>query len=251
MQISIKSSANLTKIDRYSLVSLQDVIEDLQITKSNLGAGRESFGIESVLFDEISMLAHLKTLDLSENNLTFIPGGAFKNYVGKQTNLTTINLSNNQIASIGQKAFLNLPNLERLNLKGNSIINVASFAFAADPSETFVTIEMTNGFHGDAFGPLSLAEIRRPATLVLGGPEIKTLKQAAFSLYFLEHSGHNIFWDSKFNLTCDCGLYWLWAAREHFKERFLGGSLFCDGFSKTFWELQKEDVADCFVKSDV
>jgi len=73
----------------------------------------------SYLNDEIfEKLIHLTELDLSQNDLTFIPAS-----IGKLKNLKRLNISGNKIKSL-PKEFENLQSLENLDLSGNPMENV-------------------------------------------------------------------------------------------------------------------------------
>lgn len=190
-------------------------------------------------------MAHLKTLDLSRNEISHVPDKAF----GSLENLLEINLSNNFIAFVGKNAFYFLQKIQSIVLKGNPIKKISNFALFGTAG-TGLTIDLrfdgALGPENGSLGPLALASLDRPVKVILGGRQM-ALHQGAFLLFFLENSNHFVSWLSMSSIDCGCDMYWLWATRYHFADRFLGDPLHCDGNSqKLFWDLKKSDFEHCF-----
>lgn len=103
------SNLNLkgNKLKRFpEIISQVNTLEKLDISNNN---------ISSIEDDAFANLEYLEELDLSFNELTYLPAS-----IGKLTRLKRLNLSGNKIASL-PKEFENLVSLEYLDLEGNTI----------------------------------------------------------------------------------------------------------------------------------
>jgi hypothetical protein len=128
--IKIDEAMNLTKISANAFNGTADDIVEFDLNgKNQLGKD----GKVKELFDVLSSLPNLRKLQLSIETINKIPENAFKN---KQINLTYIYFdyskdekSHGSIKTIGNNAFFNLNNLQRLDFGYQSIDFIPKNAF--------------------------------------------------------------------------------------------------------------------------
>lgn len=82
-------------------------------------------GIEVLTPEDFAGLDGLQMLDLSQNKLSQLPGGAFRSL----SELRNLDLSNNQLERVSQDSFAGLALLERLYLYSNRIQSIHPAAF--------------------------------------------------------------------------------------------------------------------------
>ena len=118
--------------------------------------------ITAVPFDSIAKLTELTTLDISMNEIKEILKGAFKS----QYNLKTLDISHNSIYTIAHGTFGGLIRLRELNLAGNQITTIISRMFEPlhplkklDVSDNYIELIEQDAFYAmDSLSYLYLNE---------------------------------------------------------------------------------------------
>lgn len=238
------------RIDSNAFKSLDGTLKHLYLEECKLS---QNGGLEVI--KEIKHLPHLQTIWLPYNHMTTLPSNLFEDIECKQMQLKWLIFQQNQITKVETRAVFGLNNLQILNLEDNPIQKIEKFAFATEESNHDLLIYFFGnlGAHSSAFGPLSLAGIRRPAYLLMGSPNFKTLNEASFTLYFEQHSQHYIYWENVYgNLTCNCEALWLWDKKEQYRSRFKDkytgkeSAVSCENYqNKLLWDLNREDFGNC------
>lgn len=237
------------RIETNAFKSLDGTLKEIEFDECLLSQN----GVLSVI-EIVKHLPHLQKLWLPFNYMTKMPGNLFSDDESGKMQVKSLILQQNQITKVEVRAIFGLNTLEILNLEDNPIQKIEKFAFATEESDHDLLIYLFGslGAYSSAFGPLSLAGIRRPAYLFLGGPSFKTLNEPAFTLYFEQHSQHYIYWqNSNGNLTCNCEVLWLWDRKDQYRSRFRDKytgkeSIFnCENQNKPFWDLKREDFGNC------
>lgn len=129
-------------------------------------------------------------------------------------------------------------------------ILVFAFAFEKSLQEIEIVLSGNKGAFSEAFTPLSLAGINRPAKLELESPNFKTFNEEAFTLYFVQHPKHVIFFVPFRQISCDCNNLWLWRNKDKYRKRFLKyedkETMLCDNYkNKLIWDLNEDDFGNC------
>lgn len=152
-QISIHGCINLTNPERrfYQFLALQSrTLKRLDLADNGI-ANPEP--LEREVFAETSGLAGLENLNLSFNKLSSVPGnrknGRF--FRGLLVYLKRLDLSNNQISSIGEMAFTYMYNLEWVDLSNNPLTRIEYFIFAGPKSSCFLFVNLTSPYTKTAF----------------------------------------------------------------------------------------------------
>lgn len=116
--IYLSDVRNLKKLEGLGLgIKYLDGIENLK------GLEKISFwanAIETSELYKLSELKNLKSLDLAENNLTYIPSGVFN----KMSKLEELVLDGNKISNIDKEAFVGLDNLKDLLFEDNMVNDI-------------------------------------------------------------------------------------------------------------------------------
>ncbi|ESO99179.1 hypothetical protein LOTGIDRAFT_142042, partial [Lottia gigantea] len=157
---------------------------DNTLTKFRLSWNNLNASISADTFHEFTRLTYL---DLSHNNLHFLPENSFKSL----WRLSTLNLANNVLTEIRNETFLGLGNLRQLFLSGNKIRYIHPDSFVGlshlrtlDLSNQDINIIPQNAFNG----------LRNVYNLNLSNNHIEYVSDGAFNgltkLYLLDLS-HN------------------------------------------------------------
>lgn len=192
-------------------------------------------------------------MNLFNSFLPSIPSDAFD---GLQS-LVIADLGRNYFTVLEANLFKELEDLRLIYLDMSPIAKVKNFALATPTTVNDIEIVFSSGaqdgINWDAFEPLALAGINRPATIAVGGFGFTKLKKEAFSHFLTSHPEHVIRILLPFeNITCDCDWLWIWKERSKFKERFQGDVLWCDGFVDVeIWDMKDDDFGECKVVDDV
>jgi Leucine-rich repeat (LRR) protein len=161
-------------------------------------------------------MQNLEFLDISNSSIDNIPNDAFRPLSAKQKSLTTINLRNNKIGVVGDRAFYSLPNLKHLDLSGNLIDVISKEALELEKpvnGETGwskeISIDLSkNKLGGSSFKTESLNALYRTATITLDLDKEKAFLEKNVFQSFMDLNSENRI---KLNgLDCrNCESYWL------------------------------------------
>lgn len=122
-------------------------------------------GIDTLTREDFQGLGDLELLDLSQNELAQIPGGAFE----MLSKLKNLDLSSNHMAHISKDSFSGLVQLERLYLHGNRIQKIDPEAF--DGLEMLLELKL----QGNQLSALPSLRFQRLLLLDLSHNHIPTL----------------------------------------------------------------------------
>lgn len=167
-------------------------------------------------FKALSALKNLDVLEVQMSNFTVIPYKAFN----RNSNVRIIRFYNpdmqQNLHTIGSKAFFKANRLEEIDLKNNRISLVKSYAFQFQrPAKHELKVFLSaNSLHANSFEVNSLLGSNgRNVTLYLGdydhcNSQLTTLKQEVFEPFLLEKAG-NIVDLYGCALLCDHRMEWL------------------------------------------
>ncbi|XP_068235043.1 toll-like receptor 7 [Palaemon carinicauda] len=154
---------------------------------------------------ETNELPYLATLDLSHNNLSVVFTDAFT-YKG----LTYLDLSYNQITSIGKRSFAELDNLTELYLNKNQLTKLEedTFKFNSHSSlSDLLVIDISdnniNYIAKTAFAGLFWVQIN------LQNNQLKTVNEEAFNHVLVDSSYYAVISLMGNPIVCDCSVYWI------------------------------------------
>lgn len=209
----------------------------------SLGQGRS----ERDLFDQLSRFKALKSITLSNNGLKRVPDDAFGSRAVSRK-IRSINLKENRIREIGQRAFSGLPLLNHLTLDGNNLVRLYDSSFAIDNSTSDIMMIFLrynrldeNSFDENTFGGLE----KRNLFIYLTGNRLTTLPEAVFKP-LLKRTPHRVFvtlFDNPLNCE-DCSLAWLFrAGKERFRQRVFGAV--CQQTQQEIWKLEADYFDSC------
>ncbi|WP_186649098.1 leucine-rich repeat domain-containing protein [Fluviispira vulneris] len=182
---------------------------DLQkVTKSSLNL----YGLKISDLSPITGFVNLRTLNLDNNNISYLPHGIFD----KLSNLNWLILGNNYLRTIPKDAFRNLSNLETIWLMENRISNLPLGTFDHSPNLSWISlynnelsyldpelfknvtnlqsIELSN--NNFTFFPLNLSHFKELISFEINDNFIREIPENAFDentkLVNLGFSGNNI-----------------------------------------------------------
>ncbi|KAI2798172.1 hypothetical protein BLOT_013290 [Blomia tropicalis] len=152
------------------LTTIPDGIED-QILRMILKGNRIG---QNLTLDMFNRLTRMHMIDLTDNDISFIPPGLFR----KLWKLRVLHLRKNNIEQIEPYTFTGLPNLGTLTLNGNKIFLIREYAFSGLSS--LKTLDLSNqritSLHKNTF-----AGLRSLKNLDLSGNQLTELDDGAFS----------------------------------------------------------------------
>ncbi|KAI1297658.1 Connectin [Halotydeus destructor] len=209
-EIEIFSNQYLTDFNIDAILGSRDTLGSLYLQNSPL---RES---EKVL-KHIKKFPNMESVHMNNVSLSAIPDNIFhcKDKRNLLTKLTTLDLSNNTIKTLGSKSFYPLASLERLVLDNNQICNISGDAFdmikpenATDNDSQILVYLRNNNLESESFGQGSFQNTDRDSVVIfLNNNKIESLSENVFAplcnvTEILVGAYHNPF-------VCDCRLSWL------------------------------------------
>jgi len=247
-KIQVSFSDNLRRISANAFNSSVDTIEEISL-RFLYKLGENSNGYE--LYNLLSSLNNLKSVNLIAPKITEIPPNAFSN--PKQTKLESIDYQNGSLVTIGNYAFSALTNLKYLNLRGVGINYIPKHAFDFNvPSNQTLNIDiagnpMNQGFEIGTFlnakRPLSLTYYSKPLEMSLDekifSPFLRLDKRNSLSCYSAR---------SALYFKCDCQDYWLVRDKSIFKNQLNVSGTCLDGIRfehKSLNELDESYFTQC------
>lgn len=200
------------------------------------------------LFDALSPLRNVKTIDIRNHKLTEIPSRAFKNVNGIQSQLTSIDFFGGfgpfPIQSIGEYAFADLSNIQNINLRSGSISYIKRNAFYFHTSsDTPLTINLEeNALTSDSFGADAFINAKRPLIIDLHNNKIGYLNESVFGPILRANKKNAII---LYQLVCDCRMKWIVADKDKFDVNQLPNT-YCTNFNrKSIWKVTLADLGNC------
>jgi hypothetical protein len=199
------------------------------------------------LFDALSSLPNVKTIDIRNHKLTAIPSRAFKNINGLQNQLTSIDFFGGYgpypLQSIGAYAFADLPNIQNIKLRMGSVSHIEPNAFYFHTSsDTPLTIDLEeNALTSNSFGSDAFINAKRPLIINLHNNKIDYLNESVYEP-ILRNKNNVIM---IYNLVCDCRMKWIVANKVNFNVNQLPNAR-CTNFDhKSIWDLTLNDLPNC------
>jgi hypothetical protein len=243
--IRIEEAINLTKISANAFNGTVDDIVGFDLRgKNQLGKD----GKIKELFDVFSSLPNLRRINLDTETIDKIPENAFKN---KQINLTEIDFdywqdetSHGSIKTIGNNAFFNLNNLQRISFGRQSIDFISKNAFdfeLASDKKLFIYLH-ENNLNDTSFESGVFTNTKRPLYINLRYNKLTYLDEKIFGLYLKNDKNNEINCDLK-EIVCDCRMLWLFKNKAQFSKRVTG--IKCKNYGIDFWDLTLKDFESC------
>jgi len=199
----------LTTIDENAFYDFKDYVEVFETLNTNLSDS-------NIIFSILKQFSNLRRVSMHNDRLTSIP-----NYAFNHTNLTNIwfGLENRRtsqpIASIGQYAFYNVPNLRFLRIFSPYLTQINKYAFAqrtrtlsSNILQIYLGGQMLNS---TSFALTSLSRFRNRAVLLrLYDTNLTYLDENIFQP-FLESNSASIIDINLININfkCDCQSAWI------------------------------------------
>ncbi|CAG2102817.1 unnamed protein product [Medioppia subpectinata] len=170
-----------------------------------------SIGVERTqvmkFFNVLSQFKNASVIHVNDCGLEFIPENAFRPLLGVQSRLQRLSFVNNRIASVGNNAFINLPNIHFLSLHDNRIDTLDKQSLAMSESSYHIFIDLSkNQLNSSSFQSQALSEINRPFDLQLSDNTIAYLNETQFKHLFRRSITINL-WRNPVNCS-DCRMKW-------------------------------------------
>jgi Leucine-rich repeat (LRR) protein len=193
----------------------------------------------------LSSFTNLEEGYLIGSKLPFIPDDAFAiSYpIGEQIKLKKLDFSSNLIKSVGNFAFMGLPNLSTLSLYQNRIdfIGEDSFRFATSSTVRLTLTLSYNALNGSSFEVGAFSYFDRPVDLYMEYNYITYLDEAVFRP-FLNQTVLNRLWLHGNPFVADCRMQWLVNDKELFEVKVLGVT--CQ-YGRNIFRYSPEEFAHC------
>ena len=230
---------NLTKIHSNIFDKTYSSVKKVYMNLNSVKDNQQNYS----LFQALSSLVNLEILELDFgiDSITSIPDNAFTTEKGIQQNLSEISI-NGRIQSVGQLAFAQLPNLQRLTLL-NEITTIGSQSFEfKDKSYNELEIDLSfNRLTSTGFEWNALSNIKRPVNLILTENKIKYLDESVFRA-FIDANENNRVVLTKNPLNCsDCRSYWVVERRTDLINRIEDPKCI---LGESFWDYQWKCASD-------
>lgn len=214
---------------------INDVTESVIIEGSPLlGQGKS----ERVLFDQLSKLKALRSLTVATSGLKFVPDQAFAKAISKKLNV--VDLKENRIREIGERAFAGLPALNRINLDGNNLVKLQDSAFGIDnpKSDVIMLFLRFNRLNENSFTDRTFDGLENHHVFIyLSGNRLKTLPESVFAPLLNRPSKRKTYitlFDNPINCD-DCSLRWLFKGKDRYYLRVYGAV--CKSTGEQIWKL--------------
>jgi len=188
-----------------------------------------------------SGLPALQYLTIKEHKIKKISKNSFSNE--DQYSLRFVDLSNNQISSIGDNAFYGLLNLVYLNLGNNNLkaLSANSLSIKSWSSIPLHLILENNELTSNALNEMSFRRIKRPLILFIQNNRLNYFPESVFRPiiedernYLIEVSGNPF--------VCDCQRHkWVFQLGKH--QRVKLRNLYCD--QSIIWDYESEAIRNC------
>ncbi|CAG2100669.1 unnamed protein product [Medioppia subpectinata] len=211
VEIIIKDNHELHYIDRNAFNGSADSLEVINLIDNRKLA--EASHTAADLWILLSKFVKLREIKVTGNGITSIPSHAFRSVDGQRDRLKHIDLSHNQIHTIGDFAFeaLTSPSLD-LIFSHNKIRTIGKNVFRFQESrEVIRMIDLShNQLYSQSFDVESFSRMGRPlAILSLKDNKMDALSEKTFGPLF-DRSDKNYFVLEVVgnNIHCDCPLGW-------------------------------------------
>ncbi|XP_027225037.2 oplophorus-luciferin 2-monooxygenase non-catalytic subunit [Penaeus vannamei] len=183
-------------------------------------------------------LPNLRTLVLKQNKIAVIFASAFS-----YASLKELDLSHNEIATIGKEAFADLDKLERLFLSYNKLTKLENDWFKFHnhhPDTSFLQIDLSHNYidfiEEKAFPALCNVQID------LRYNQLTTISEPVFRPIIIASSyfAHFIFEGNP--IVCDCGI--LWVVEDPFIPTCFDNFI-CPNLNLPLWVVKPADLGNC------
>lgn len=236
-EIWIQSNTKLTKISKNAFNKGPNKL----VIESNINLDPGS------LWALIKNLISLQEIVLTLNNIKELPSDAFKlNNSSETSQLNTLVLTHNKIETIASNAFIGLPELNYINLEGNSIKQVADngFSFSIGPNNNeFIFINLynnqlvENSFSANSFENENRVKIK----LLLSQNPILSLSETVFGQ--LMNNGLSQINVAGINFQCDSCMKWL--LNDKIRSNVLS-EVTCSNFAgKSIFSVNESELKSC------
>lgn len=192
----------------------------------------------SNIFSELAKFEKLETVILSNTMLLGLPDRMFEG--SNMTDLTYLDLSSNNISSVGRRVFAQLPEIHRLNLDNNQLTYIYNdtFDFDHEESKLLLIFLRFNQLNSSSFEPGLFQKVEKTVFLYLNHNNLTHLPEEVFRPV-LEIKGDLFIamWNNPYE--CDCRSKWLLNNVEYYKKRVHG--IKC-GDKRDIWEYTFEEL---------
>jgi len=202
------------------------------------------------IFKALRHLTSLREVNITGSKINEIPAEAFHDFVSKQSNLVTIDLSQGEggdINKIGKNAFASLQGLKYLDLSSHKINTIDSYGFSfsmASNEKLIINLEHNNITY-KSFANNSLLLNGRTTTLKLGAnPLLQVLDESVFHEFLISKlSGDQNQIDLRGSpLYCNSKNLWLLELKSELKlQQKITNALSPDGLD--FWTHTKSQCS--------
>jgi Leucine-rich repeat (LRR) protein len=208
--IHIEETQNLSSIHTKAFTQTQSYIQEIRIYNTSLKNSPPDHDI----FAAISSMENLEELTIGYSLIDEIPENAFQPINGTKNKLTQIFLMNNKISKIGNNAFGNLTYLNEIDLENNKLDHIPEKAFNFSDSSansTLLLYLIKCSLNDSSFEKGAFNNFDRPTMLYLNyfdqSNNITFLDQHIFEPFFSANNNNGIELNT---IDCkDCRSFWL------------------------------------------
>lgn len=204
-ELTVSRNDYLSLIDENAFQSTYN-ISDKVIFESNPSLGSTTKSSEN-FFKVLSKFKNASLIHAVDCGLQSIPDNAFQPLLGVQSRLQRLSFAKNKITSIGDFAFSNLPKLNFLDLKHNSIESLGKLSLTLSESSDHTIIDLSkNRLTSSSFNSESLLSIDRGFDLILSDNKITHLNESIFKPLFKKSVVIKL-WRNPINCS-NCDMKW-------------------------------------------